>query len=60
MNSTCKERRVAGKALRDKCAKDAHATWKPHAERDWRADVGAPRRRREVEPGAAPDVEEMK
>src|SRR5262250_430808 len=33
MTPTHKERRVAGKALRDKCAKDAHATWKPHAGR---------------------------
>src|SRR5215472_1871437 len=33
MTPTRKERRVAGKALRDKCAKEAHATWKPHAER---------------------------
>jgi uncharacterized protein (DUF2252 family) len=30
---TRKELRAAGKALRDKCAKDAHATWKPSAER---------------------------
>lgn len=28
-----KERRAAGKALRDKCAKDSHASWKPHAKR---------------------------
>jgi uncharacterized protein (DUF2252 family) len=33
MTPTRKERRVAGKALRDKCAKDAHVTWKPQAER---------------------------
>jgi uncharacterized protein (DUF2252 family) len=33
MTPTRKELRAAGKALRDKCAKDAHATWKPHAER---------------------------
>jgi uncharacterized protein (DUF2252 family) len=33
MTPTRKERRVAGKALRDKCAKDVHATWKPHAKR---------------------------
>jgi uncharacterized protein (DUF2252 family) len=30
---TRKELQAAGKALRDKCAKDAHATWKPPAER---------------------------
>ncbi len=30
---TRKERRTAGKALRDKCAWDAHANWKPHARR---------------------------
>jgi uncharacterized protein (DUF2252 family) len=28
-----KELLAAGKALHDKCGKDAHATWKPHAER---------------------------
>src|SRR5215510_3863899 len=33
MTPTRKERRVAGKALRDKCAKGAHATWKPHSKR---------------------------
>src|SRR5215471_12384413 len=33
MAPTRKERRVMGKALRDKCAKGAHATWKPHAKR---------------------------
>ena len=33
MTPTCKELRAAGKALRDKCPKDAHATWKPSAER---------------------------
>src|SRR5215813_7911968 len=33
MTPTRKERRVAGKALRDKCPKEAHGTWKPHAER---------------------------
>jgi uncharacterized protein (DUF2252 family) len=33
MTPTHKERRVVGKALRDNCAKGAHAIWKPHAER---------------------------
>ena len=33
MGSTRKERRAAGKALRDKCARDAHTRWKPHAKR---------------------------
>jgi uncharacterized protein (DUF2252 family) len=33
MTPTYRERRVAGKALRDKCARDAHASWKPHAKR---------------------------
>lgn len=33
MKPTCKERRIEGKALREKCAKDAHATWEPHADR---------------------------
>ena len=30
---TGEERRAAGKALRDKCPKDAHARWKPQAKR---------------------------
>ena len=33
MTRTCKERRAAGRALRDKCAKDAHARWKPPPKR---------------------------
>ena len=33
MTPTRKERRAKGKALRDKCAKDAHAYWKPHPKR---------------------------
>ena len=33
MRPTQKERRAAGKALRDKCARLAHATWKPRAKR---------------------------
>ena len=33
MTPTRKERRAKGKALRDKCAKDAHAYWKPHRKR---------------------------
>jgi hypothetical protein len=33
MTPTRKERQAAGKALRDKCARDAHATWKPHPKR---------------------------
>jgi len=33
MTPTRKEQRAAGKALRDKCARDAHATWKPHSKR---------------------------
>ena len=33
MTPTRKERRAKGKALRDKCAKDAHAYWKPHLKR---------------------------
>jgi len=33
MTPTRKERRAAGKGLRDKCAKGAHATWKRHAKR---------------------------
>ena len=30
---TREERKAAGKALRNKCARRMHATWKPHAER---------------------------
>src|SRR5262245_26423402 len=33
MSLTRKERRAAGRALRDKCAKDAHAAWKQHPKR---------------------------
>ena len=33
MRPTQKERRATGKALRDKCARVAHATWKPRAKR---------------------------
>jgi uncharacterized protein (DUF2252 family) len=33
MTRTCKERLAAGKALRDKCAKDAHGNWKPAPKR---------------------------
>src|SRR5262245_25874054 len=33
MSLTRKERRAAGKTLRDKCAKDAHAAWKLHPKR---------------------------
>ena len=33
MTPTQKERRAAGKALRDKCARDVHASWKRHATR---------------------------
>src|SRR5262245_6925941 len=33
MTPTRKERRVTGKAMRDKCARVAHGTWKPHAKR---------------------------
>src|SRR5215471_14388380 len=33
MTPTHKERQIAGKALRDKCARVAHETWKPHARR---------------------------
>jgi len=33
MSSTRQERRAAGKALRDKCARDAHASWKPQPKR---------------------------
>ena len=33
MAPTRKERRAKGKKLRDKCAKDAHASWKPHPKR---------------------------
>jgi|SRR5215469_5681698 len=30
MTPTCKERRATGKAMRNKCARIAHGTWKPH------------------------------
>ena len=33
MTPTHKQRRTAGRALRDKCAKDAHAFSKPHPKR---------------------------
>ena len=33
MTPTRKESRAEGKALRDKCAKDAHSTWKPPTDR---------------------------
>src|SRR5215813_11189837 len=33
MSSTRKERRATGKAMRDKCARVAHETWKPHSKR---------------------------
>ena len=33
MRPTQKERRATGKALRDKCTRVAHATWKPRAKR---------------------------
>src|SRR5215468_5724450 len=33
MTPTRKERRAEGKAKRDKCARVAHGTWKPHAKR---------------------------
>src|SRR5262245_37518396 len=33
MSLTRRDRRAAGKTLRDKCAKGAHATWKPPTER---------------------------
>src|SRR5262245_54277690 len=33
MTPTRKERRVTGKAMRDKCARVAHGTWKPRAKR---------------------------
>jgi uncharacterized protein (DUF2252 family) len=33
MSSTGKDRRAAGKAMRDKCARVAHGTWKPSAKR---------------------------
>jgi len=33
MKSTLKERRATGKAMRDKCARVAHETWKPHSKR---------------------------
>jgi len=33
MSLTRRDRRAAGKTLRDKCAKVRHATWKPHSKR---------------------------
>jgi uncharacterized protein (DUF2252 family) len=33
MRPSSKERRAKGKALRDKCAKNVHATWRPHSKR---------------------------
>src|SRR5215472_11161968 len=33
MTPTRKERRATGKAMRDKCARVAHGTWKPHSKR---------------------------